>query len=240
MVPTEKDGLVVYLGSTANFSEQLKDLDRETGPLRSFPDCPRNFKKTSVERHFQEKGFTVDWCAFRLLKVDGQGDYSERGVNTSRVENSEQPPIRDQTSSHAPMLHNRFKDHVFLKRSEVPMRHITTEFMISIIPICALFLVIGVMFCGLFCSSKNSSSVNECEAEERTDQEWEGFVESFFLVIKDIVTCCSKKKDSEEQLLQADSSRTDRRASSVNRQTDSLRYFLRSVFCHLLKALMCQ
>ena len=101
MVPTEKDGLVVYLGSTANFSEQLKDLDRETGPLRSFPDCPRNFKKTSVERHFREKGFTVDWCAFRLLRVDdGQGDYLERGVNTSRVEveNNEQPPIKDAAS----------------------------------------------------------------------------------------------------------------------------------------------
>ena len=32
--------------------------------------CPRDFKRTSVERHFREKGFGVDWCAFRLLNVD--------------------------------------------------------------------------------------------------------------------------------------------------------------------------
>ena len=41
--------------------------------------------------------------------------------------------------------------HVFLRRSEVPSRQITTEFLISIIPITALFIVIAVMFCGLFC-----------------------------------------------------------------------------------------
>ena len=69
VVPSEKDGLVVYLGSQANFSQDLLELDRETTPLRSFPDCPRNFKRTSVERHFREKGFSLDWCAFRLLKA---------------------------------------------------------------------------------------------------------------------------------------------------------------------------
>ena len=111
----------------------------------------------------------------------------------------------------------RFQDHVFLKRTEVPMRHITTEFMMSIVPICALFLVIAVMFCGLFCSKSGEDS--ECR-----DQEWEGFVESFFLVVKDILTCCSSSKtDKEEQLLQSDNMAADRRASSVNRQTDSLR-----------------
>ena len=48
-----KDGVVVYLGSTANFSDELRELDRETSPLRHWPSCPRNFKRTSVERHFR-------------------------------------------------------------------------------------------------------------------------------------------------------------------------------------------
>jgi alpha-sarcoglycan len=53
VVPTEKDGVVIQLGSRANFSNQLIELDRETSPLRVFPSCPRNFKRTSVERYFR-------------------------------------------------------------------------------------------------------------------------------------------------------------------------------------------
>ena len=54
--PTEKDGVVLQLGSYANFSKDLLELDRETTPLRVLPSCPRNFKRTSVERYFREKG----------------------------------------------------------------------------------------------------------------------------------------------------------------------------------------
>ena len=70
VVPSEKDGVVIQLGSSSNFSAELVDLNRETSPLRTFkPRCPRNFKRTSVERHFREKGFALDWCAFRLLEL---------------------------------------------------------------------------------------------------------------------------------------------------------------------------
>ena len=51
--PTEKDGVVLQLGSYANFSKDLLELDRETTPLRVLPSCPRNFKRTSVERYFR-------------------------------------------------------------------------------------------------------------------------------------------------------------------------------------------
>ena len=102
------------------------------------------------------------------------------------------------------------------------MRHITSEFLFSIVPICALFLVIVVMFCGLFCSKSNDS---ECQ----DDQEWEGFVESFFLVIKDILTCCSKNDNKGERLVAPSEPKRQRRASSVNRQTDSLKRLARDV-----------
>ena len=48
------------------------NLERETTPLRVLPSCPRNFKRTSVERYFREKGFAIDWCAFRLMTLDNQ------------------------------------------------------------------------------------------------------------------------------------------------------------------------
>ena len=73
VIPTEKDGVVLQLGSNSNFSEELSSLNRETSPLRSrFKDstCPRNFKRTSVERYFREKSFALDWCAFRLMELD--------------------------------------------------------------------------------------------------------------------------------------------------------------------------
>ena len=71
VIPTEKDGVVLQLGSNSNFSEELLELNRETSPLRTFtPTCPRNFKRTSVERHFREKSFALDWCAFRLMKLN--------------------------------------------------------------------------------------------------------------------------------------------------------------------------
>ncbi len=76
LMPSPKDGVVLHLGSSANFSSDLLDLDRETSPLRKFePACPRDFKRTSVERHFRAKGFGMDWCEFRLLTLREDGVY---------------------------------------------------------------------------------------------------------------------------------------------------------------------
>ncbi len=80
LVPSLKDGLVLLLASSANFSSDLVDLDRETSPLRKMPSCPRDFKRTSVERHFRAKGFGLDWCQFRLMELDEEDDeYYELG-----------------------------------------------------------------------------------------------------------------------------------------------------------------
>ena len=50
--PSVKDGVVVQLGSSHNFSESLLALDRETGPLRRLESC--SYKRVSVERHFRQ------------------------------------------------------------------------------------------------------------------------------------------------------------------------------------------
>lgn len=59
--------VILTLGSQADFSEVLRDLEREVSPLWAFRNCPRDFKKTSAERHFRTKGFLVDWCSFKLV-----------------------------------------------------------------------------------------------------------------------------------------------------------------------------
>lgn len=55
------------MGSNAEFSEVLRELEREVSPLWPLRLCPRDFKKTSSERHFRSKGFLVDWCSFKLV-----------------------------------------------------------------------------------------------------------------------------------------------------------------------------
>jgi hypothetical protein len=56
------------LGSNAEFSEVLRELEREVSPLWPLRQCPRDFKKTSSERYFRSKGFLVDWCSFKLVR----------------------------------------------------------------------------------------------------------------------------------------------------------------------------
>nr|CAG4636955.1 EOG090X04W0 [Ceriodaphnia reticulata]SVE72893.1 EOG090X04W0 [Ceriodaphnia reticulata] len=61
------EGVILTLGSNAEFSEVLRELEREVSPLWPLRQCPRDFKKTSSERYFRSKGFLVDWCSFKLL-----------------------------------------------------------------------------------------------------------------------------------------------------------------------------
>ncbi|XP_046389938.1 epsilon-sarcoglycan isoform X2 [Ischnura elegans] len=69
--PTEEEGVVLRVGSAHPFSVALLELQEEVRPLwRVGPSCPRDFKRTTVDRLFREEGFALDWCAFRLLEED--------------------------------------------------------------------------------------------------------------------------------------------------------------------------
>lgn len=59
--------VVVNLGSWSNFSTVLYDLKKEIGPLQKMNKCPKDFKRTSVERYFRFNGFNLDWCSFKLV-----------------------------------------------------------------------------------------------------------------------------------------------------------------------------
>lgn len=65
--PTEGEGVVLRIGSRAPLSNELIELQEEVKPLWKVPSCPRDFKRTTVERYFRDAGFNLDWCAFRLV-----------------------------------------------------------------------------------------------------------------------------------------------------------------------------
>ncbi|XP_033308235.1 alpha-sarcoglycan isoform X1 [Bombus vosnesenskii] len=70
--PSEGEGVVIRLGSSMPFSQELNELQEEVKPLWKLPFCPRDFKRTSVERLFREAEFALDWCSFRLVEQEQQ------------------------------------------------------------------------------------------------------------------------------------------------------------------------
>ncbi|CAG9569506.1 unnamed protein product [Danaus chrysippus] len=67
--PSDGEGLVIRLGSSHPFSSEMKRLREEVRPLSRLPSCPREYKRTTVERLFRDAGFTLDWCNFELYNT---------------------------------------------------------------------------------------------------------------------------------------------------------------------------
>lgn len=57
--------VVVHLGSSSEFSQKLIDLQKEVKPLYKIATC--TYKRTSVQTIFENAGFKIDWCAFRIV-----------------------------------------------------------------------------------------------------------------------------------------------------------------------------
>ncbi|VVD02962.1 unnamed protein product [Leptidea sinapis] len=89
----DQHSLVVRLGSAVPFSSELKRLREEVRPLSRLPSCPREFKRTTVERLFRDAGFTLDWCSFELYNTV----YNER--STQRYEYLTEIPNTNRSNS---------------------------------------------------------------------------------------------------------------------------------------------
>ena len=107
-------------------------------------------------------------------------------------------------------------------RNSVPYRNISKEFMYTAIPAALVFFITSLILFALLCFKRRN------EPEE----EWQAFTESLFLVVKDCFTCCNavdQEKETQTRLIDSNSTLTAidpiraRRASSVQRQTDSLK-----------------
>ena len=63
--PQNREGVIVHLGSNAPLSSRLLELHEEIKPLSKLSTC--TFKKTKVQSIFQNAGFQVDWCTFKII-----------------------------------------------------------------------------------------------------------------------------------------------------------------------------
>jgi hypothetical protein len=68
--PNDAEGVVIHLSSDKDFSPELKKLQLEVLPLWKLRPCPRDMKRTSMERHFRRHNFLLDWCAFTLRTIE--------------------------------------------------------------------------------------------------------------------------------------------------------------------------
>ncbi|XP_068151178.1 epsilon-sarcoglycan isoform X2 [Drosophila tropicalis] len=66
--PQQREGVIVHVGSFAQFSPRLQELQEEVRPLYKLPTC--TYKRTSVQKIFENVGFKLDWCAFKMVGVE--------------------------------------------------------------------------------------------------------------------------------------------------------------------------
>lgn len=77
-----RDGVIVHLGSNAPLSLKLIELNEEIKPLSKLSTC--TFKKTKVQTVFQNAGFQVDWCAFKII-TDEASPSEETGTEEASM-----------------------------------------------------------------------------------------------------------------------------------------------------------
>ncbi|KAH8018307.1 hypothetical protein HPB51_002288 [Rhipicephalus microplus] len=99
--PKDKEGIVVRIGGTTNFSQELRTLEVEANQLRNRVSCPRDYKRTSAEYRFRSRSFLPDWCGFRLItggpKASTNVGASQPNVEAKEVSTtvpSSRPPLR--------------------------------------------------------------------------------------------------------------------------------------------------
>lgn len=118
--PQNREGVIVHLGSNAQLSHRLMELNEEIKPLARLSTC--TFKKTKVQTIFQNAGFQVDWCAFKII-TEGPS------------------PSDETTSEEASMLSRKIWNAP--TRDELPDRNYSEEIAVAIaIPsVCFAFLI---------------------------------------------------------------------------------------------------
>ncbi|XP_017047993.1 epsilon-sarcoglycan isoform X2 [Drosophila ficusphila] len=121
--PQQREGVIVHVGSFAQFSPRLMELQEEVRPLYKLPSC--TYKRTSVQKIFENAGFKLDWCAFRMVGIE-----SPTEILYHSGKQNEQQMAEDQ----------RHQDRwMGISKEEVPERNYIDEFAFA-------FAIPGVIF----------------------------------------------------------------------------------------------
>ncbi|KAK6622424.1 hypothetical protein RUM44_002235 [Polyplax serrata] len=162
--PTEGEGVVVRLGSSNDFSNTLVELQEEVKPLWKLQNCPRDYKRTSVERIFRDEGFILDWCNFKLI-------YESAGSMKSMGDVFESTPEID-------MMNEPFWSRP--TKAEVARRSYTSEFTLTILVPTLIMIVLILLL----------SAILGIQREGMRDDS-DVFFDSVFCICEDY--CRSKK-----------------------------------------------
>lgn len=134
--PDEGEGVVIRLGSEFPFSAELLELQEEVRPLWKVPACPRDFKRTSVERFFREAGFALDWCSFRLVDNNNSAMHHTNG-NLVMEEQEHHYESND-------IWHS-------ISKEDVPRRSYMHELLVSFLVPVIILIILGLLLSFLLC-----------------------------------------------------------------------------------------
>ncbi|KAK5644790.1 hypothetical protein RI129_006090 [Pyrocoelia pectoralis] len=150
--PNEGEGVVVRIGSRAHLSTELIKLQKEVKPLWRHTSCPRDFKRTTVERFFRDAGFALDWCAFRLIEdsSSAMGHHSSSTEKLEKLSNLE-------ASSHWRAF----------SADDIPERSYSNEFAVTILLPLFIFTVLSLMLSFILCF--HHEAIDDRHSEEFLD-----------------------------------------------------------------------
>ncbi|KAK7794674.1 hypothetical protein R5R35_003789 [Gryllus longicercus] len=136
--PNEGEGVVLRVGSQFEFSSALIELQEEVKPLWKLISCPRDFKRTTVDRLFREEGFALDWCAFRLMTVKE----TDRSLSQQHSSHGES----DLMESHLTLGLGQNDRWSRPAKSQIPQRSYVHEFAFTIlVPMLVMILLVVLL-----------------------------------------------------------------------------------------------
>lgn len=129
--PQNREGVIVHLGSNAKISKRLMELNEEIKPLYKLTTCA--FKKTKVQQIFQNAGFSIDWCAFKIITAEDE-------VITTTTN----PTKEEENSTTKNIWHG-------MARDEVPERNYSEELAIAVAVPSVLFAILVALLTVVLC-----------------------------------------------------------------------------------------
>ncbi|XP_017029489.1 epsilon-sarcoglycan isoform X2 [Drosophila kikkawai] len=145
--PQQREGVIVHVGSFAQFSPRLKELQEEVRPLYKLPSC--TYKRTSVQKIFENVGFKLDWCAFRMVGVESPTEILYHSGKQNEQQAAEEQPRQEQQ--------DRWMG---ISREDVPVRNYIDEFAFAFAIPGMIFAILIGMLSAVLCFQHEKFSSN--------------------------------------------------------------------------------